>query len=152
LLFFPVVVVVIFFSLRASSSGEHTSCENDTDEESEVFFFVFFFSILFVAVLFPRAALVVALHRLSRMICFLSLCFLLRGERFENFSHLKVPLKKEDRRNMMKKVNVARGVNGREISSPTSSKKTDFSSGRNFRAVFVQTHIRVSMDLFCTIF
>jgi hypothetical protein len=64
---------VIFFSLSASS-GEHTSCENDTDEESEVFFFVFFFSILFVAVLFPRAALVVvALNRLSRMICFLSL-------------------------------------------------------------------------------
>lgn len=57
---------------------------------------------------------------------------------------------KKDEVEMMKKVNVAQ-VNGREISS-TSSKKTDFSSGRNFRAVFVQIHIRVSMDLFCTIF
>jgi hypothetical protein len=45
---------------------------------------------------------------------------------------------KKDEVEMMKKVNVAQ-VNGREISS-TSSKKTDFSSGRNFRAVFVQTH------------
>jgi len=57
---------------------------------------------------------------------------------------------KKDRRNN-EKGECRAGVNGREI-SPTSSKKTDFSSGRNFRAVFVQIHIRVSMDLFCTIF
>jgi len=64
-------------------------------------------------------------------------------------SLIKVPLKKDRRNN--EKGECRAGVNGREI-SPTSSKKTDFSSGRNFRAVFVQIHIRVSMDLFCTIF
>ena len=31
-------------------------------------------------------------------------------------------------------------------------KKTGSRSGRNFRAVFVQIHIGVSIDLFCTIF
>jgi hypothetical protein len=71
----------------------------------------------------------------------------------EGANDLKISLikvLKKDEVEMMKKVNVAQ-VNGREISS-TSSKKTDFSSGRNFRAVFVQTHVGVSMDLFCTIF